>query len=243
SPAPVVHCLAGPALRILVIPKRFGAAPPFTLEQNASSYAIARQYGAADATPRFCIMWFPQLEFHHYTGADRGLASSKVGKPNRTRPATRHESGSEVAGAGWRPGDAGELGRHAVVPARRRDSTSAAPVWDIGVTVARFQPPRNVLFGHVLNSNRGIPHVRPASGILRKVRRTGNRISSVDRRKQGQISAGVVHLAAAHGEGNQVLMEPEAIVSHEAEKGLFWAARSAVAGYAATVFATRIARQ
>ena len=43
------------------------------------------------------------------------------------------------------------------------------------------------------------------AGILREVGRAGNGVGAIDGREQSQIAAGVVHLAAAIGNGILVL--------------------------------------
>ena len=71
-------------------------------------------------------------------------------------------------------------------------------------------------------------HLRAVAGVLSKVRCTADRSCAIDWRQQREVTARVVHLAAAQRHGIQVLLEPEAQITHPADKVLLRLAIGAV---------------
>src|SRR5579871_1043587 len=62
-------------------------------------------------------------------------------------------------------------------------STSTRPVPYICVAIPILCSESDVLFRHIVKGERGIPSSERIAGVLREIRRTGDRIRSVDRRK------------------------------------------------------------
>src|SRR6266851_1843132 len=83
-----------------------------------------------------------------------------------------------------------------------------------------FPSKSNVLAWHPIEGSGHIPGFVWISGILRKVRRSGNRGGSIDRRKQDQVAPGIVDLSAANGQSVTVVIEPESVVKHISQKAL-----------------------
>src|SRR6202163_1424768 len=82
-----------------------------------------------------------------------------------------------------------------------------------------LRPPSDPLLGHVLEIDGRVPLIGVLSGIFGEVRGTGYGIRAVDGRQEGQIAARIVHSATAERNRIQVVVEPETVVHHPAEKG------------------------
>src|ERR1700722_7185240 len=106
------------------------------------------------------------------------------------------------------------------------------------MTEAKFRPPGDPLSGHVLKIDRAIPLVQLLPGNLREVWCASDGIRAVDRRQQGEVAAWVVHEATAYRHCHHVVVEPQAVVSHRADKILL--VRPVEAGNATTVLASQI---
>src|ERR1700682_5331019 len=94
--------------------------------------------------------------------------------------------------------------------------TATRKIGYVCVAIAVLPAEGDVLFRHIVEGDRSIPSLEGVAGIRRKVRRSGERISSVDRWDQHEVAARVVHLSTADGKSIQVLLEPPAVVSHPA---------------------------
>src|SRR6266446_2935132 len=78
----------------------------------------------------------------------------------------------------------------------------------------------NVLAWHPIKGSGYIPGFVCISGILGKIRRSGNRGGSIDRRQQNQVPPGIIDLSAADGQSVTVVVKPESVVKHIAQKAL-----------------------
>src|SRR5882672_135480 len=94
-------------------------------------------------------------------------------------------------------------------------------------------PESNVLAWHPVKSSRYIPGFVWISWILRKVRRSGSRRGSIDRRQQNQIPTRIVDLSATNSQTILIVVEPEPVVEHVAQKALLRTLRR-IAGAANT---------
>src|SRR5713101_8017133 len=105
-----------------------------------------------------------------------------------------------------------------------------------------FPSKSDVLAWHPIEGSGHIPGFVWISGILRKVRRSGNRGGSIDRRQQDQVPPRIIDFSAADGQSITVVVEPEPVVKHVAQKALLGALRG-IAGTADTsaVLASHIA--
>src|SRR5712671_578503 len=83
-----------------------------------------------------------------------------------------------------------------------------------------FPSKSNVLAGHPVEGSRHIPGFVWISGILGKIRRSGNRGGSIDRRQQNQVPPRIIDLSAADGQSVTVVVKPESVVKHIAQKAL-----------------------
>src|SRR6266481_2535620 len=83
-----------------------------------------------------------------------------------------------------------------------------------------FPSKSNVLAWHPIEGSGHIPGFVWISGILRKVRRSGNRGGSIDRRQQDQVPPRIIDLSAPDGQSITVVVEPEPVVKHVAQKAL-----------------------
>src|SRR6267154_3474624 len=102
----------------------------------------------------------------------------------------------------------------------------------------------NVLAWHPIEGTGHIPSFVWISWILGKVRRSGSRSGSIDRRQQNQVPPRVIDLSAADGQSITVVGEPDAVVKHVAQKALLGTFRR-IAGAADTsaMFTTHIASE
>jgi hypothetical protein len=132
------------------------------------------------------------LELHHHAGTPDDLARLQVREPDATG-----------AGAVIRAGDAAvvthERARRAGVAERRRHAARTAPVRHVGMAEGDLGPPGDPVLGHVLEVQLGVPLVELLPGIRGEVRRTSRGGRAIDGRQQREITAGVVHEAAAEG--------------------------------------------
>src|ERR1700758_1579514 len=100
----------------------------------------------------------------------------------------------------------------------------------------------NVLAWHPVKGSGYVPGFVRVAGIFGKVRRSGNRGGTIDRRQQDQVPPGVIDLSAADGQSVTVVVEPEPVVKHVPQKALFGTFRR-IAGAADTsaMFTSHIA--
>src|ERR1035438_6330475 len=124
-----------------------------------------------------------RLELDHYAETKLGLTSSKIRVPDITGSAAGYGCCCQIVGTRGCARHACEVLRKAIIPARRRHTAAPREIRNVRVAIAGLRPPGDVLFWHVLESNRAIPHVSPLAGIFREVWRTGGRAGSVDRRR------------------------------------------------------------
>src|SRR6266478_9477338 len=105
-----------------------------------------------------------------------------------------------------------------------------------------FPSKSNVLAWHPIEGSGHIPGFVWISRILRKVRRSGNRGGSINRRQQHQVPPRIVDLSAADGQSITVVVEPEPVVKHVAQKALLGTFRG-IAGtaHSAAMLASHIA--
>src|SRR6266436_533639 len=83
----------------------------------------------------------------------------------------------------------------------------------------------DVLAWHPIKGSGYIPGFVGISGILGKIRRSGNRGGSIDRRQQNQVPPRIIDLSAADGQSVTVVVKPESVVKHVSQKTLFGALR------------------
>src|ERR1700733_4372906 len=112
--------------------------------------------------------------------------------------------------------------RRTVVTAGRRNAAVPRPVGNIRVTIAFFEEEGYELGRHVVESDCSVMHLRAITRVLGEVRRAGYCRCAVNRWQQGEVSAGVIHKAAAEGHRVAVLIEPSAQISHCADEHLLW---------------------
>src|SRR5882762_5720229 len=107
-----------------------------------------------------------------------------------------------------------------------------------------FPSESNVLAWHPVKSPGYVPGFVWISGILRKVGRSGNRGGSIDRRQQDQVPPRIIDLSAADGQSITVVVKPEPVVKHVAQKALLGTFRR-IAGAADTtaMFTSHIASE
>src|SRR5450755_4771570 len=79
---------------------------------------------------------------------------------------------------------------------------------------------RDVLPRHPVKRKRCIPGLVGIAGVLGEVWRASDGISPIDRRKQGEVTSGIVHRTASHRQGIDVFFEPEAVIRHPPREGL-----------------------
>ena len=94
------------------------------------------------------------------------------------------------------------------------DPAATRPVRHICVAITVLRTESDVLSRHPVERERSIPSVVRIARVLREIRRASNRISSIDRRQQGQIAPWIGHGAAAKGDAIQIFLEPPAVVEH-----------------------------
>src|SRR5882762_9548835 len=100
----------------------------------------------------------------------------------------------------------------------------------------------NVLAWHLVKSPGYVPGFVWISGILRKVGRSGNRGGSIDRRQQNQVPPRIIDLSAADGQSVTVVVEPEPVVKHVAQKALLGTLRGITGtAHTTTMLASHIA--
>ena len=127
------------------------------------------------------------------------------------------------------------------VAAGRGDAAWAGEIGDVGVAVVVLQAVGEVLAGHVVRGDGGVPGLVLVAGILGEAGRTRGGDGSVDGRQEDEVASGVVDLAAAYSEAVAVVIEPDAFIDHVAEKALLGAvpavakAADTAAGFAADV--------
>src|ERR1035441_223819 len=183
------------------------------------------------------------LELDHYADADGGLAVTKIGEPDTAGSTAIRSCRREVVCPRRCAAGADVLRGRAIISAGRSYAAAAGPIGDIGMPVSRLCKPRDVLFGHPVESDGRVPHVGLVPGIRGEVGRTGDGIGSVDGREQRQIAARVGHLPAAERDGKLVLVQPNPVVDHPTQEGLLRPALATVASYASTVFTARVGRE
>src|SRR5438046_8287002 len=104
-----------------------------------------------------------------------------------------------------------------------------------------FQPPGEELAGHVMERTGGVPCLIRIAAILAEIGRSRSHRGAIDRRQQHQIAAGIVDFPSAQREAKQILVKPEAVVSHHAQETLLRATRRiSEAAYPATALAAGI---
>ena len=108
------------------------------------------------------------------------------------------------------------------------------------MAVIELHPEGHELVGHVVERHGGVPRRELVAGVLGEVGRSRGGRRAVDRRHEHQVAAGVGHRAAAQGQGVEVLGEPQAVVEHEAEKGLLRTPLRAGAAHAPAVLTPRV---
>src|SRR5882724_8844531 len=94
-------------------------------------------------------------------------------------------------------------------------------------------PESDVLAWHPVKSSRYIPGFVWISWILRKVGRSGSRRGAVDGRQQDKVAPGIVDLSATNSQTILIVVEPESVVEHVAQKALLRTLRR-IAGAANT---------
>src|ERR1022692_4619444 len=183
------------------------------------------------------------LELDHYADADGGLAVTKIGEPDTAGSTAIRSCRGKVVRPGRGAAGADVLRGRAVISAGRGDAAAARPIGDIGMPVSRLCKPRDVLFGHIVESDGRVPHVGLVPGIGGEVGRARDGIGAIDGREQREIAARVGHLAAAERDGKLVLVEPNPVVDHPTQEGLLRSALATVATYPSTVFTASVGRE
>src|ERR1035441_343774 len=176
------------------------------------------------------------LELDHYADADRGLAVAKIGEPDTAGSTAIRICCREVVCPGRAAAGASVLPGRTCISAGRGYAAAAGPIGHVGMPVSGLRPPCDVLFGHIMKRNRGVPHVGLVPGIGGEIGRARDGIGAIDGREQREIAARVGHLAAAERDGKLVLVEPNPVVKHPTQEGLLRPALATVASYATTVF-------
>src|SRR6516225_7669860 len=86
----------------------------------------------------------------------------------------------------------------------------------------------DVLSWHPIESRSRIPTLVDAARVTGKVRRPGNGGGAVNGREERQITARIVHPAAAESEAVFIAVEPKPVIEHPAGKTLFGVAIAVV---------------
>src|SRR5579871_535827 len=107
------------------------------------------------------------------------------------------------------------------VSSRRCHASRSGEVGNIRGAMVVLEAVGEVLARHVICRNRSVPRLERIARILGEVRRPRGRCRSIDRRQQYKISARVVDLSATKSQSVTIVIEPDAVVSHEAEEALF----------------------
>ncbi len=113
-----------------------------------------------------------------------------------------------------------ERPRRADVAARRRDTSSAGEIGNIGRAMVKFKTESHELAWHVVECARGVPCLELIARVQREVRSAGESGRAIDGRKKHKIPPRISNCTAAQSNGIQVFVEPNAVVKHGAKKGL-----------------------
>src|SRR6202034_1523983 len=115
------------------------------------------------------------LELHHHANGELRFAAAKIGEPDTAASAAaihfrRREIGRSRGSARY----AGILIRGSIASGERKAGRSyaASPgkIRHVRVAISSFRPPCDVLLGHVLESDRAIPHMGLLARKLSEVR-------------------------------------------------------------------------
>ena len=159
------------------------------------------------------------------------------GRCSRGRSSTASQlslSQASIAETGWSTVGAGILRRLTIVDGRaaqrgrRGDSAAASPVRHVGVAIALLKPEGNELARHVVEGDCPVMHLGAIPAVLRKVRCPRDSRGAVNGGQQGQVATRVVHLTAAQCHGEEIFLEPIAVVHHPAHECLLGPAVLAV---------------
>src|SRR6266403_2673893 len=103
-------------------------------------------------------------------------------------------------------------------------------------------PESNVLAWHPGKGSGYVPCFVRVTGIFREVRCSRSRSRSVNRRKQNQVPPGIIDLSAADGQSVTVVVKPEPVVKHVAQKALLGTFRGITGtAHSAAMLASHIA--
>src|SRR5580704_84225 len=106
------------------------------------------------------------------------------------------------------------------------------------MAVSEFRPPGNPVLRHVLEIDLRIPLEQLLPGILRPIGRAKSGDRSVDWRQQSQRATWIVHEPPACGDGEPVMIKPDAIVEHRTNELVL--VGSPVAAYATAILAAHV---
>ena len=115
------------------------------------------------------------------------------------------------------------------------------------MAIVIFPAESDVLLGHVVESDGGIPSFEGIAGIACEVRRIGGGGDggfAVDGRNEDEIASWVVDLAATNGETKKIMVEPDTVVRHVADETLLRAALMIpIAAHSAAILTAEVTRE
>src|ERR1700690_1179349 len=202
------------------------------IEQFRGGWKAARLHKPGAAIPVERRTQSLELDHHGYSYAAFILAQVRTktcGSSNAGETRRRRQSGTgRKSCASYHRSGSWVRSRARGKAVARRDPAGTRKIRHVGVAIAVLPAEGNVLFRHPVKGDRAVPGFVGVARVLGEVGRAGDRIGTVDGRKQCQVTSRIADRSAADRESKKILLEPHAVVEHPARESLLAAGSGVV---------------